>query len=253
MNPIEEGQTNAGLESVAPTTPDEQPVLITGDMLAPPVQREHRQEFEHGMSYWQPVTLGVIAVLVVVFVWQMATGALASQEAIIRSGALARAQVLQGEVWRLFSAVFLHGGIEHLIGNCLALYVLGMAVEHAFGKVRMGLVFLASGLGGSLLSMALSEGPSVGASGAIFGLMGSAIVFFYKFREHFFFREKRLGGVLVVWALYSIVTGFMSPMIDNWAHIGGLIGGALATWPMKPGVQALQSCDQSSMAIPGNP
>lgn len=212
-------------------------MLITGEMLVPPVQKETRCDFEKGMSYWQPITLGLIAVLVVVFIWQLATGAMENEEAIIRAGALVRDRLLKGELWRLFSAVFLHGGFDHLIGNGLALYVLGMAVEHAFGKVRLFWVFMAAGLGGSLMSAALSEGPSVGASGAIFGLMGSAIVFFYKFREHFFFREKRLGVVLLVWAGYSIVTGFMSPMIDNWAHIGGLIGGALATLPLRPQLQ----------------
>lgn len=211
----------------------EQPVLITQEMLAPAVPEEVRREFEHGMSYWQPITVGLLVAIVVVFGWQLAAGTLENEESIIRAGALVRDRLMEGEVWRLFSAVFLHGGIEHLIGNGLALYVLGMAVEHAVGKARMAWVFLAAGLGGSVLSASLSEGPSVGASGAIFGLMGSAIVFFYKFRDHFFFREKRLGLVLVAWALYSIVTGFMSPMIDNWAHIGGLIGGALATLPLK--------------------
>jgi rhomboid protease GluP len=217
---------------------EERPLPITGDMLAPSVQHEHRREFEHGMSYWQPVTLGLIALLVAIFGGQIATGGLETEESIIRSGALVQAQVREGEVWRLFSAVFLHGSFEHLIGNCLALYVLGMAVEHAFRKLRFAWIFLAAGLGGSLLSVSLSQGPSVGASGAIFGLMGSAIVFFYKFHGHFFFREKRLGLVLVVWALYSIVTGFMSPMIDNWAHIGGLIAGALATLPLRPNLRA---------------
>jgi len=213
---------------------EEKPVLITGDMLAPTAPPEHRREFEQGMSYFQPMTLGVIVVLIAVFAWQLATGSLQSKESIIQSGALVRDLVLEGEAWRLFSAVFLHGGIEHLIGNCLALYVLGMAVEHAFSKLRSLWIFLAAGLGGSLLSLSLSEGPSVGASGAIFGLMGSTIIFFYRFRNDFFVREKRLGGVLLAWALYSIVTGFMSPMIDNWAHIGGLIGGALATLPLRP-------------------
>lgn len=214
--------------------PQEQPVLITPEMLVPPVHREERREFEHGMSYWQPMTLGLVALLVIVFIWQIATGALESRGAIIRAGALVRDLVLEGEVWRLFSAVFLHGGFDHLIGNCLALYVLGMSIEHAFGKLRKLGIFLAAGLSGSLLSGFMAEGPSVGASGAIFGLMGGTTVFFYRFRNSFFFREKRLGLVMLVWAAYSIVTGFMSPMIDNWAHIGGLIGGALACLGLRP-------------------
>ena len=231
---MDERPHESGTADMGSGVTEGKPLMITGEMLVPPVrQEETRREFEHGLSYWQPITIGAIVVIVVVFIWQLAVGALESEAAIVAAGALVRDRLLEGEVWRLFSAVFLHGGVEHLLGNAFALYVLGMAVEHALGKARTAWVFMAAGLGGSLLSAALSEGPSVGASGAIFGLMGSAIVFFYKFREHFFFREKRLGLVLVVWALYSIVTGFMSPMIDNWAHIGGLIGGALATLPLR--------------------
>jgi rhomboid protease GluP len=112
-----------------------------------------------------------------------------------------------------------------------------MAVEHAYGRLQFAVVFLASGITGSLLSLSLSEGPSVGASGAIFGLIGCVIAFFYRFNDKIYFREKRLGIVLLFWVAYAVVTGFLTPMIDNWAHIGGLIGGAGAALVMKPQAQ----------------
>ena len=201
-------------------------------MLAKP--RETRRDFEQDLSYWQPLTVATILGLCVVFVLQLVFRTLESEEAIVAAGALKRSLVFEGEVWRLLSAVFLHGSFDHIIGNCLVLYVLGIAVEHAYGRLQFAMVFLASGITGSLLSLSLSEGPSVGASGAIFGLIGCVIALFYRFKEKIYFREKRLGIVLLFWVAYAVVTGFLTPLIDNWAHIGGLIGGAGAALVMKP-------------------
>lgn len=105
---------------------------------------------------------------------------------LIAAGALAREEVLGGEYWRLVSAMFLHGGFGHLLGNCLVLYIVGMACEHALGLARTAVVYFASGAAGSLLSLAFREGPSVGASGAIFGVAAAVIVVLY--------RHQGLGG-----------------------------------------------------------
>jgi membrane associated rhomboid family serine protease len=135
---------------------------------------------------------------------------------------------MAGEIWRLVTAMFLHGGIDHLLGNCAVLYVLAMACEHAFGVFKTGLVYLVSGVAGSALSVVMSPGPSVGASGAIFGLSGAIVVFLHKHHKLFFLRDKRIASVLLIWAIYTIVTGFLSPQIDNFAHIGGFLAGASA-------------------------
>jgi rhomboid protease GluP len=97
-------------------------------------------------------------------------------------------------------------------------------------------IYLASGLCGSLLSIAMNPGPSIGASGAIFGVSGAVIVFLYKYQSRFFIRDKRVGFVLLIWSAYTVATGFLSPEIDNFAHIGGFIGGALlgALLPLPP-------------------
>jgi rhomboid protease GluP len=104
-------------------------------------------------------------------------------------------------------------------------------------------IFFLSGLTGSLLSFSLSEGPSVGASGAIFGLIGCLTAFFYRFNDKIYFRDKRLGGVLLFWIAYSVITGFLTPLIDNWAHIGGLIGGAAGSLMLAPLAKVI-SADQ---------
>ena len=153
---------------------------------------------------------------------------------LIAAGALVRAKVAAGEWWRLFTATLLHGGPDHLIGNLISLYILGMACEHAFGTRRLLWVYVVSGLAGSCLSMMLNPGPSVGASGAIFGLMGAIVVFLARHENKFHVRDKRVGVVLVIWATYILAQGFLTPYVDNGAHLGGLAGGAVFGLVLSP-------------------
>ncbi len=95
-------------------------------------------------------------------------------------------------------------------------------------------VYLASGIAASLLSMGLSPGPSVGASGAIFGLMGAVIAVLNRHQHRLYLRDRRIGAVLAAWAIYTIATGLMSPFVDNAAHAGGFLGGALLGLRLTP-------------------
>jgi rhomboid protease GluP len=235
---------SGGEQPLAPTTPAteayeppppraeaaSQAVLITDSMLA-----DTRIDFEHAMRYAAPLTLGLIAFLAAVFAWQVATDALADEASIAAAGALVRERVLAGEVWRMLSAAFLHGGFDHIIGNCISLYVLGLACEHAFGARGMVLLFLGSAVGGSLVSMATSAGPSVGASGAIFGLMGALVLVLHRQRHRILVRDKRIGVVIAAWAGYTFLLGAADPVVDNGAHLGGLLAGAMlgAVMPVR--------------------
>lgn len=206
---------------------DEEPILITDEMVVPPERRtDHRIDFESGMSYAPPVTLLLIFINVVAFGWESATGALASKDSIIAAGALSREHVMQGELWRLLTPMFLHGSEDHLIGNSIALYVLGVACEHAVGSARMLALYIAAGVCGALASMIITVGPSVGASGAIFGLMAAVAVMLHVHQERFYLREKRVTIVVAGWALFTIATGLLSPFVDNAAHVGGFFCGA---------------------------
>lgn len=211
----------------------EEPIPITPDMLDPTGQGTS-VDFERGMRTLPPLTLALIAVLAAVFAWELSTNALRDQSSILAAGALARAQVFAGEAWRLFTAPLLHAGLGHLLGNCVVLYIVGMACEHALGPARLALVYAASGLAGSGLSVAMSPGPSVGASGAVFGVMASVIVVLYRYRDRWHLRDRRIGFVLLVWAAYQVATGFLTPFIDNFAHIGGFVGGAATTLGLRP-------------------
>lgn len=214
---------------------EEPPLELDESMLAagPGTPREGRAEFEAGMSYVPLVSLGIILLCIGVFTWEVASGALESTKAIVAAGALSRAELEAGEYWRLLSPMVLHGSVEHLLGNMLALYVLGVALEHALGWERTLLVFVGSGAAGSLLSVATQPGPSVGASGAIFGMMGALVVLLHRYSEVVHIRDQRVGIVLVCWAGYTLLLGMADPFIDNSAHLGGLIGGALLAYAVS--------------------
>lgn len=207
----------------------EQPLRITPEMLL-----SHRVDFERRMRRLPPATLGIIGVLAAIFVVEVAAGALQSRGAIVAMGALVRDGVAAGQYWRMLSATLLHGGPDHLVGNAIALFILGMLCEHAFGRGQFVVLYVLSGVAGSVVSLVTSAGPSVGASGAIFGLQGASIVLFRRYRDRLLMRDRRIGFVLLVWALYTIGTGLMDPFIDNGAHVGGALAGALIARRLHP-------------------
>jgi len=209
----------------------ETPLRITPDMLL-----SRRVDLERRMGRVPPATLVILALLAAIFAAEVWMGALRSRESIIAAGALVRNGVAAGEYWRLLTAPWLHGSAGHLIGNGVALYILGMVCEAAFGRAQYVVLYVWSGLAGSLVSMLLGEGPSVGASGAIFGLQGAAIVLLRRERDRLLVRDRRVGLVLLLWALYTIAGGLTTPYIDNGAHIGGALGGALLATRLHPDV-----------------
>ncbi len=130
--------------------------------------------------------------------------------------------VRNGEVYRLLTSTFMHASILHLVFNMYALSIIGKQVETFLGKSKFLLVYLFSGLTGSLLSCAITNSYSLGASGAIFGLMGSLLYFGYHYR--LYLGSVLLGQIFPV-ILINLVIGYITPSIDNAAHIGGLVGG----------------------------
>ena len=145
---------------------------------------------------------------------------------LLMFGANSRILVQSGQIWRLLSSMFLHIGIAHLIVNMYSLYVIGGQLECFLGKTKYIFVYLISGFIGSLLSVVMHESVSAGASGAIFGLLGSLLYFGYNYRLY-------LGSILktqiIPIILFNLLISFMFPGIDAYAHTGGLVGGYLAT------------------------
>jgi rhomboid protease GluP len=147
-------------------------------------------------------------------------------EGLDRSGALRTDLVDQGEFWRLWTSVFLHVGLLHLILNMMNLYFLVLMADPMVGKIRILMVYLLSGFTGSILSWTWETERTVGASGAIFGLMGLVLVIAYRERK---LLQGRIGhlirGQLLGWTVFSLILGWIVPMIDNASHVGGLLMG----------------------------
>lgn len=182
-------------------------------------------EYKTGKPF---ITYILIALNVLIFLallaFEQQTGK-SYDELLITYGAKVNDLILEGEYWRLFTAIFLHGGIMHLIVNCYSLFALGTLVERLFGRGKFLGSYLVAGVLGNIISFMFVRGYSVGASGAIFGLMG--MLLYYGIEKPVQFKKYFSRGVLIT-IVINLGYGFSVSGIDNCAHLGGLVGGFLA-------------------------
>ena len=170
------------------------------------------------------ITYFLIAFNIFLFILPMVIG---QYEHIIRMFSIHGPSIRSGQYYRLLTGIFLHGSLMHLIFNCYALYVIGTQIENFLGKFKYIIIYLFSGIIGAFFSIIFGGNIlSIGASGAIFGLMGALVYFGYFYRVY-------LGNVLksqiIPLILLNLAIGFLGEGIDNAAHIGGLIGGLFIT------------------------
>ena len=184
--------------------------------------REAEKVFKSKTPY---ITYIIILLNVIAYIYTYMIG---DTNSIIGAFAINGPAIRSGEYYRLITGMFLHGGIFHILFNMYALYVIGSQLESFLGKIKYIIIYLLSGISGGLLSMILSGSSvfSIGASGAIFGLMGSLLYFGLQYRVYLgnFVRTQ-----LVPLLVFNLILGAVSPGIDNFGHIGGLIGGILTT------------------------
>jgi len=134
--------------------------------------------------------------------------------------------VQQGEWWRLFTAMFLHGGMTHLLMNMFSLYIVGRAAEMYFDTKAYLSIYFFSGILGGLTSLYMHpEAVGVGASGAIFGIFGALAGFFLAHREKIASHSKAFMKDFAIIIGINLVIGFSIPSVDVSAHIGGLVVG----------------------------
>ncbi len=144
---------------------------------------------------------------------------------VLGRGALIPALVAEDQVWRLVSSVFLHSGFLHLALNMLSLYFLGSFVENAFGRGRFLALYALSGLSGGIAYLYFGgfDIPAVGASGAIFGLLGGILGYALR-RGTFTWQNPVIRQLLILLAI-NLWIGLSIPNVSNTAHLGGLAGG----------------------------
>lgn len=192
-----------------------------------------------------PVTFGLIAVNVAVYllvnVLGASSGGLGRQPGdVLLLGALVPALVAEGEAWRLLTSMFLHSGILHLAMNMISLYFLGAFAEVTFGRGRFLTLYFISGIAGGLAYLYFGSftAPAVGASGAIFGLLGG--VFGFSIRRGTFSLQNPVISQLLFLTAINLFLGFSIPGVSNTAHIGGLVGGLIYGWLFAPSVYSLK-------------
>lgn len=181
------------------------------------------------------MNLIIIAVNVILFLAAEATGGSENTEHMVRMGASYTPLVEGGEYWRLFTSMFLHFGLAHLLNNMVLLFFLGDYMERFLGKVRYLILYLGGGILGNIFSYwsELQQGRQVvsaGASGAIFAVLGGLVVLLLLHRGRL--EDLSLPRVLLMAAL-SLYVGFRSAGVDGFAHLGGFLGGALLAAAMK--------------------
>ncbi len=181
-----------------------------------------------------PVTWCLVGINVLLWVVLEATGGSQDPENLLRFGAKSGRAILDGEWWRLVTPVFLHSGPLHVIANSIGLIAFGGTVERLLGRANYLGVYLLSGVLGNIASFWAGPALGVGASGAVFGVAGALAAYLL--------RNRRLLGSFGRQALTSVafligvnlVFGFVFPGVDNAAHIGGLIGGAILGAALVP-------------------
>lgn len=196
----------------------------------PPPQQMVRIEMPAAAPY---VTYTIIAITVIMYVLQLASSSLLGADILILYGARINEAILAGELWRFLTPALLHGSIPHILFNMYALFIFGSGLERHFGHGRFFLLYVLGAFTGNVISFLFSAGYSVGASTAVFGLLGAEAVFLYQNRKLFAGQFGRAIQNVLFIAAINLFLG-LQPGIDNWGHVGGLVGGLMFTWFAGP-------------------
>ena len=169
------------------------------------------------------ITKILITINIVIFILQLVLG----WDVVANFGANYAPFVKSGKFYVLFTSMFIHGNLIHLLFNMYALYIIGPQVESFYGKIKYLAIYFGSGILGALLSdIFLQNSISVGASGAIFGLLSSIVYFGYHYRAYL---DTVIRSQIMPLIIFNIFLGIVIPNIDTFCHIGGLIGGVLVS------------------------
>lgn len=176
------------------------------------------------------VTFILLSVLIAVFIIEIIQGssldAAGDAQVLLDLGAKSNARIIQGEYWRLITAMFLHAGLLHIAFNGYALLIFGQQIESFYGAARFLAIYFVGGLAGGIASFAFSPALSVGASGAIMGVLGAMGAFFWVQRRLLGAAGRlQLWNALVIFGLNVVLGLAQNEVIDNSAHIVGFLGG----------------------------
>jgi rhomboid protease GluP len=179
------------------------------------------------------ITYIILGLTVIVYLFQAGSQLATGYDLPVAYGGKINEFIRAGQLWRLITPVLLHGSILHIGFNMYFLLAIGPGLEQRMGHTRFLILYLLGGFSGNVVSFLLTSGVSVGASTAIFGLLAAEGVFLYQNRELLGPRGRSQLNNVIGLAIINLVIG-LSPGIDNWGHIGGLLGGLLFMWVGGP-------------------
>jgi membrane associated rhomboid family serine protease len=174
-------------------------------------------------------TYAIIAVTTLVFIGQLIFG-----DSFTFYGLKINDLIRQGEFWRFVTPIFFHANILHIFFNMYALYNIGLQIERPLGYARFLMIYFFSGIAGVFASFLFTATPSLGASGAIFGLIGALAVFLYRHYRLFGVAGRNMLYNVVFIIIINLVISVSVPEIDLWGHVGGLVTGSALAWLLSP-------------------
>jgi rhomboid protease GluP len=197
--------------------------------------RENRSRHRNGLDLatplyrWQQQLLntdtgfvnGIIGLCVLLFLLSYALGT----DGLYRLGATGTVPLANNRWWTPLTAIYLHASLLHILFNMLWIYQLGPLVIRLFGRSTFFIIYTFAGVFGAIVSIAAGTQLTVGASGAIFGLLGAVVYIGYREGRHL----AQIARQYALFAGLMLLLGLTSPQVDNWGHVGGLLGGVMAT------------------------
>jgi rhomboid protease GluP len=221
--------------------------MEAGQASPPPPPSSVRLSIPRSAPY---VTYSIIGITVFIYLLQLLSEYALGNDILVLYGARINEAIRAGELWRFLTPALLHGSLPHIAFNMYALLSFGTSLERYFGHGRFFLLYVLSAFAGNVASFLFSPGYSVGASTAIFGLLGAEAVFLIQNRKSFpgQFRSA-IGNIIFIAAINLFIIGSL-PGIDNWGHVGGLVGGLMFTsfagplWEVEGVYPAVQLVDK---------
>lgn len=210
---------------------DDEVIDITNDIIIHPqdewVNPPYICDIEESFHYWNPFSVVFLLIFLCVFLLQIHYGFWDLTEELDPSSFTYQYSILprSSDYTGIFTSMFLHGSIEHIIGNSLFFYILSLVSYRLFGFWRSGFLFVLTGIFAGIASYYFNTLPSLGASGAVFGMFGFLSIFYIYQKKFLTENLKDLSWVMIISAIWQILWWVISPYVDNYAHIWGFLAG----------------------------
>jgi rhomboid protease GluP len=179
------------------------------------------------------ITYTILAITIGFFILQQVSSVMVGNDLPAALGMKVNQRIILGEYWRLLTPMLLHGSLLHIGFNMYALFIFGPGLERHYGHWRFLTLYILAGFAGNVFSFIFSPANSLGSSTAIFGLIAAQGVFLYQNRDIFAGAGRAALSQIVMIALINLFIG-LQPGIDNWGHMGGLVGGLMFSWFAGP-------------------